>query len=94
VIGTRVALGATRRAIGWMVMRQGAAMMTAGLAIGLGAGLVLARSLSAILFGVSAWDPATLAASLAVLAAATMAACYLPARRASRVDAARTLAGE
>jgi putative ABC transport system permease protein len=93
-IGTRVALGATRGAIARMVMRQGAVMTAAGLAIGLGAGLILARSLAVILYGVSASDPATLGGALAILAAATMAACYLPARRASRVDAARTLAGE
>ena len=90
-IGTRVALGATRGDIVWLVMRQGAAIASIGTAIGLAAGLAASRSLAAILFGVSPSDPATLTASAAVLIAATMAACYVPARRAARVDPARTL---
>jgi putative ABC transport system permease protein len=90
-IGTRVALGATRRDIIWLVMRQGAAIASIGTAVGLAAGVAASRSLAAILFGVSPSDPATLAVSAAVLIAATMMACYVPARRAARVDPARTL---
>jgi putative ABC transport system permease protein len=90
-IGTRVALGATRRDIIWLVMRQGATIASIGTTVGLAAGLAASRSLGAILFGVSPSDPATLAVSAAVLIMATMAACYVPARRASRVDPARTL---
>jgi putative ABC transport system permease protein len=92
-IGTRIALGATRGDIVWVVMRQGGLITVAGLAIGVGAGVLLARSLSALLYGTSAADPAALAGAIAVLAAATMAACYVPARRAARVDAARSLSG-
>ncbi|HEY2012379.1 MAG TPA: FtsX-like permease family protein [Bryobacteraceae bacterium] len=91
-IGTRVALGATRRDIAWLVMRQGVEIAAAGTAIGLAAGLVAARSLGSVLYGISSSDPATLAAAAAILVATTMAACYLPARRAARVDPARTLA--
>jgi putative ABC transport system permease protein len=90
-IGTRIALGATRADIFRIVMRQGVTIAAAGLAIGLVAGLLLARSLSTLLHGTSSADPAALAGSLLVLAVVAMAACYVPARRAARVDAARCL---
>jgi len=91
-IGTRVALGATRFDIVWLVMRQGATIAALGTAIGVSAGLAASRSLSTILFDVSPSDPATFALAAVTLAAATMAACYVPARRAARIDPARTLA--
>jgi predicted permease len=91
-IGTRVALGATRRNIIWLVMRQGASIAGIGVAIGLGAGLGAARFLESMLYGVSASDPATIAVAATVLVATMMAACYLPARRAALLDPARTLA--
>jgi len=91
-IGTRIALGATRLDILWLVMRQGVAIAGFGTAIGLLGGLLATRSLGSILYGVSSSDPLTLAASAGVLLFAIMAACYLPARRAARVDPARTLA--
>ena len=93
-IGTRVALGATGADIAWLVMRQGAAIAALGTVLGLAASLVASRSLAAILFGVSTSDPATLAVSAGALIAATVAACYGPARRAVRVDPARTLADQ
>jgi len=93
-IGTRVALGATGRDIAWLVMRQGAAIAACGTVLGLAASLVASRSLAAILFGLSTSDPATLAVSAGALIAATVAACYGPARRAVRVDPARTLADQ
>jgi len=93
-IGTRVALGATGMDIAWLVMRQGAAIAALGTVLGLAASLVASRSLAAILFGVSTSDPATLAVSAGALIAATVAACYGPARRAVRVDPARTLADQ
>jgi ABC-type antimicrobial peptide transport system permease subunit len=91
-IGTRVALGATRGDIVWLVMREGTGIAVAGAVFGLIVGLVAARSLTSILFGISPSDPTTLAVSAAILVVTTMAACYLPARRASQVDPARTLA--
>jgi putative ABC transport system permease protein len=91
-IGTRIALGATRLDILWLVMRQGVVIAGLGTAIGLLGGLLATRSLGSILYGVSSSDPLTLTASAGVLVLAIMAACYLPARRAARVDPARTLA--
>jgi putative ABC transport system permease protein len=91
-IGTRIALGATRRDIVWMVMRDGVWIAAGGTIAGLLIGLAAARSLASILYGVSSSDPATLSMAAGVLVATIMAACYLPARRAASVDPARTLA--
>ena len=93
-IGTRMALGAVRSDILWLVMRQGAAIAAVGTGIGLAAGLLAARSLRSILYGVSSADPLILAGSAVVLGATTLAACYVPARRAVAVDPARTLADQ
>jgi predicted permease len=92
-IGTRMALGASSRDIAWLVVRQGGAMAAAGLAIGLGIAWVAARSLSAMLYDVSASDPGTLAVAVIVIAGASLVASYLPARRAARVDAAAVCKG-
>jgi predicted permease len=85
-IGLRMALGADRRDILTLVMRQGAAMV----AIGLLAGIAIARALSLVLagtlYGVSPNDPRTFATVVIVLATVSVAACYLPALRATRVD--------
>jgi predicted permease len=93
-IGTRMALGAVRSDILWLVMRQGVAIAAIGTGIGLAAGLLAARSLRSILYGVSSTDPLILGGAAAVLVATTLAACYLPARRAVAVDPARTLADQ
>jgi predicted permease len=85
-IGLRMALGADRRNVLALVMRQGAAMV----AVGLIAGIVFARALSLLLagtlYGVSPNDPLTFATVVVVLATVSLAACYLPALRATRVD--------
>jgi putative ABC transport system permease protein len=91
-IGTRVALGATRGDILWLVMRQGAVIAGAGTTVGLAASMAASRSLGALLYQTSAMDPATLGAAATTLIATIMLACYLPARRAARIDPARTLA--
>jgi predicted permease len=91
-LGTRIALGATANGIAWMVMREGLTIVCFGLAAGLATGLAAAVSLRSVLFGVPTSDPVTLAATVAVLSAAMLPACYLPARRAALVDPARTLA--
>ncbi len=93
-IGTRVALGANRGDIIRLVMREGGVITGAGVLAGLAAGLLAARSLSAVLYGVPPTDPLSLLAAAVVLSATGLAACYVPARRAARVDAARTLASE
>lgn len=90
-IGTRVALGADRGDIIRLVMREGGAITAAGVIVGLVAGLIAARSLSAVLYGVPPTDPLSILAAAVVLSVTGLAACYVPARRASRVDPARTL---
>jgi putative ABC transport system permease protein len=90
-LGTRVALGASRADIVRLVMREGGVITIAGVIFGLTAGLVAARSLSAVLFGVPPSDPWSILAAAAILALTAMAACYVPAQRAARVDPARTL---
>jgi putative ABC transport system permease protein len=91
-IGTRMALGATRGAILWTVMRHGVAIAGIGVAIGVAAALAARQSFAAVLYGVSPADGVTLVSAAATLALATLAACYVPARRAARLDPARTLA--
>jgi putative ABC transport system permease protein len=91
-IGTRIALGATRRNILWLVLQQGATIAAVGTVVGLATGLATTRFLSSILYGVSGTDPLTLAAAVTVLVVTIMLACYVPARRAASVDPAKTLA--
>jgi putative ABC transport system permease protein len=85
-IGIRVALGASRGAILRMVLRETLALMFAGLAIGVPCALAASHLIGHLLFGVSANDPATLAAVAFTLAAVAVLAGYAPARRAMRVD--------
>jgi predicted lysophospholipase L1 biosynthesis ABC-type transport system permease subunit len=93
-IGTRIALGAGPRDIMWLVLRQGARIATIGAAAGVLVGLVAARALRSILYGVSTSDPLILGSAAVVLMVAALAACYLPARRAVAVDPARTLTAD
>jgi putative ABC transport system permease protein len=85
-MGIRMALGAERRDVLAMVLRQAAVLAAVGLAGGLAASLALTRFLSTLLFEVRATDVATLSAIAALLAAVALAASYLPARRAASVD--------
>ena len=85
-VGIRMALGAARRDVLAMVMRQGLGLVVTGLALGFGASLLLARLLVSLLFEVRPTDLATSAGVALLLAAVALLACYLPARRASRVD--------
>jgi putative ABC transport system permease protein len=85
-IGLRVALGARRRDILGMVLRDGLLRVLAGLAVGLAGALALGGALRSLLFEVPPTDPPTLLAATAGLLAVALAACYLPARRATRVD--------
>ncbi|HWI16198.1 MAG TPA: FtsX-like permease family protein, partial [Vicinamibacterales bacterium] len=93
-IGTRVALGASRADVVRLVMREGGLITVAGVVIGLATGLFAARSLSAILYGVPPSDLVSLGAAAAVLMLTGLAACYVPAQRAARIDPARTLTTE
>ena len=92
--GTRLALGATRQDIVVLVMRHAALVTVGGLATGLGVGLAAARSLGAILHGVPPSDPAAIGGAVALLVTTALGAAFVPARRASRIDPARTLAAE
>jgi putative ABC transport system permease protein len=85
-IGVRVALGAQTRDVMKMVMKQGMTLTFFGVGIGLIGGLALARLMKSLLFGVSATDPLTFAAVAALLALVALLACYIPARRATKVD--------
>ena len=68
------------------MLRDGATMALAGVAIGLGAAAGLTRLMASMLFGISAYDPVTLAGVVSLLTVVAFAACYVPARRATRVD--------
>jgi putative ABC transport system permease protein len=85
-IGVRMALGADAPAIRRMVLREGAVVILAGLATGLVGAFAASRFLRTLLFGVEATDPITFLVVSAILAGVGLAACYLPARRATRVD--------
>jgi putative ABC transport system permease protein len=93
-IGVRSALGATRRDILVMVVRQGLSLTTIGVGVGLVAGFAGSQVLAGMLFGVSRADPVTYAGVTAVLLAVALVACWIPARRATRVDPVVTLRAE
>jgi putative ABC transport system permease protein len=84
--GIRQALGAQAGQVKAMVMRQGMKIVAVGLAVGLLTSLALTSLIENLLFGVSAFDTTTFALATAMLAAVAIAACYIPARRATRVD--------
>ena len=85
-IGLRMALGAVQGDVVWLVMREVLALVGLGVAIGLAAAWGLNRVVGSVLYGVSATDPLTIAAACAVLAFVALAAGYVPARRATRVN--------
>jgi len=85
-IGIRMALGAERNSVLWLVLREVALMVGVGLAVGIPLAFALSRIVQSQLFALSAHDPIALAGAAAVLACVALAAGYLPARRATRVD--------
>ena len=85
-IGIRMALGAQTRDVLSLIVKQGFKLVLIGLAIGLVGAFALMRVISSLLFGVTTKDPFTFAAVAGLLAVVALLACYLPARRASRVD--------
>jgi putative ABC transport system permease protein len=93
-IGVRIALGGQASDIAGLIVRQGMRVALTGLAIGLVSALALGRVMTGLLFGVTATDPLTFAGAGVVLAAVALAACYLPARRAMRIDPVTALRNE
>ena len=85
-LGIRVALGAHRRDVLKLVIGQGMIVAFTGVSLGLAAALALTQLMKSLFFGVTATDPATFAGVAALLAAVALLACYLPARRATKVD--------
>jgi putative ABC transport system permease protein len=84
--GLRLALGAKPRDILGLAFRPGLILTATGTIVGLGASIIVTRLMSSLLFGVSASDPITFAVVPVLLGLVTMAACFLPARRATRVS--------
>jgi putative ABC transport system permease protein len=93
-LGVRMALGADARHVLGLVVRQGLSMAVVGTAIGLAGAFALSRWIDALLFGVTATDPATFAVVVSTLLAVATIACYIPAWRATRVDPTTALRAE
>jgi putative ABC transport system permease protein len=85
-IGIRMALGAQPGRVLLLILRQGLLLTLIGIGIGVAGALALTRVMSSLLFGVEATDPATFAAIVLLLAVVSLIACYIPARRATRID--------
>jgi predicted permease len=85
-IGLRMALGAPRKQVLMLILRQGLLLTLIGIGLGLAGALALTRLMSGLLYGVGSTDPATFAAIVLLLTAVSLIACYIPARRATRVD--------
>jgi len=85
-IGIRVAVGAQQKDVLRLILGQGAKMALLGIAFGVAGSLALTHLMAKVLFGVSAYDPLTLLAVAALLVFVALAACYIPARRAMRID--------
>jgi ABC-type antimicrobial peptide transport system permease subunit len=92
--GIRMALGAERRRILWMVLREVVALCGCGLAVGLGIAYETTEFVKSLLFGLKPNDPWTLGVSVSILIACAVLAGYLPAWRASRIDPVATLRHE
>jgi putative ABC transport system permease protein len=93
-MGIRLALGAQPRAVLKLVVGQGMKLALVGVGVGLAAAFGLTRLMKGLLFGVGALDPLTFVAVALLLAGVALIACYIPARRAMRVDPLTALRSE
>jgi ABC-type antimicrobial peptide transport system permease subunit len=93
-IGIRIAIGANRQSVVWMMVRETLLLVTIGAAFGTLASLAATRYIADQLFGVTPRDPVAIVVALSVLVSVTMAAGYVPARKASRIDPVRALRAE
>jgi len=93
-LGVRTAIGATPRQLAAIVMRRGLALTIGGTALGMGAAAAAAQTIEGLLFGITATDAVTFAGTPILLAVVALAACYVPARRASRIDPSVALRSE
>jgi ABC-type antimicrobial peptide transport system permease subunit len=85
-IGVRMALGADGRSVSWLILRRGLLQLTLGLTLGLAGAFGLSRVLRTLLVQVTPTDPVTFVTITVILTSVAIAACLLPARRATRVD--------
>jgi predicted permease len=90
-IGLRMALGAQRQDVVWLILRETLVVLSVGLLLGLGASFALTRFIAAGLYGITAKDPVTTLYAVVIMSAICVAAAFLPARRASRIDPMRAL---
>lgn len=93
-IGIRMAVGASHATVVWMILREMLALVGAGIALGMLCAALAARPISSQFFGVTPGDPLATAAAIGALLAVTVAAAYLPARRAARIDPVTALRSE
>ena len=93
-LGIRIALGAARKDVFGLVLRQGVVLVSIGIALGLAGALAATRALNSVLFGVGSLDFAAFAVAIASLALVALLACYMPARRATLVDPIEALRAE
>jgi predicted permease len=85
-IGVRMALGADGATVVWMIVKEAAALILAGLIVGAILAVIAGRAAATLLFGLRPWDPATLAVAMVLLSTVTLFAGWLPARRAARLE--------
>ena len=85
-IGVRVALGANSRNVLQLILRRGVLLIAFGMFIGVGVSFALNRAIQSVLWGVTPTDPVTYLLALGALAAVALMACYIPARRALKID--------
>jgi putative ABC transport system permease protein len=93
-MGVRVAMGASRANVALLVMGEGARIMLIGLALGVVSALVATRALRGLIFGVTTLDPITYVVVVATISAVGLAASWIPARRATRIDPMEALRSE